>query len=156
KNTLIIITADHGESFGENGHYGHIDSAYMTQLSVPLLISMPDAVPMGRVVTEPVSLRDMSATVLDLTGGEPSFPGSSLARYWRVASSPEAIKASTPLLSEINIAPIHPREYAAGTKAVITSLILDRYHYLKNPDGRAELYDYVKDPLEQRDLGATV
>jgi arylsulfatase A-like enzyme len=155
KNTLIIIAADHGEAFGENGHYGHIDSAYLTQLRVPLLISMPGVVPVGRVVTEPVSLRDMAATVTDLTGGERSFPGSSLARYWRETSAKEPESAATPVLSEINIAPSHPREYAPGTKAIITSLVRDRYHYLKNPDGRQELYDYISDPLEQRDLGGS-
>jgi arylsulfatase A-like enzyme len=153
KNTLIIITADHGEAFGENGHYGHIDSAYLTQLRVPLLISMPDVVPAGRVITEPVTLRDLAATVLDMTCAPPTFPGASLARHWRSSSAPAETNRTTPLLSEINIAPSHPREYRDGAKAIVTSLVFDRYHFLKNPDGRQELYDYLNDPLEQRDLG---
>jgi arylsulfatase A-like enzyme len=152
KNTLVIITSDHGEAFGENGHYGHIDSAYLAQLHVPLLISAPDVVPAGRVVTEAVSLRDLPATVMEVIGAASTFPGSSLARHWRGSSAKEA----TPLLSEINIAPIRPRACAPRMKAVITSLVLDRYHYLRNPDGGEELYDYVSDPSERNDITGTV
>jgi arylsulfatase A-like enzyme len=158
KNTLVIITSDHGEAFGENGHYGHIDSAYLTQLRVPLLISMPGLVPAGAVVEEAVSLRDLPATVTDLTRKTSVFPGSSVARYWRTSPAEEApaeeapAEEATPLLSEINIAPSRPREYSSGSKAIITSLVLDHYHYLRNPDGHEELYDYLNDPSERRDL----
>ena len=152
KDTLVIITSDHGEAFGENGHYGHIDSAYLTQLHVPLLISMPEVVPAGQAVTKAVSLRDLPATVMDVIGEASTFPGSSLARHWRGAAAKDAM----PLLSEINIAPIRPREYAPGKKAVITSLVLDRYHYLMNPDGDEDLFDYVRDPSERNDLADSV
>jgi len=151
KNTLVIITSDHGEAFGENGHYGHINSAYLTQLRVPLLISMPGVIPPGSVITEAVTLRDLPATVMDVIGRASVFPGNSLARYWRTLPA----KEGAPLLSEINIAPSRPREYQPGTKAIITSLVLDRYHYLKNPDGRQELYDYLNDPSERCDLAGS-
>jgi hypothetical protein len=85
---------------------------------------------------------------MEVIGAASTFPGSSLARHWRSSSTKEA----TPLLSEINIAPIRPRECAPRAKAVITSLVLDRYHYLRNPDGGEELYDYVSDPLERNDI----
>ena len=32
------------------------------------------------------------------------------------------------------------------------SLLVNRYHYIKNGDGREELYDFENDPLEQHDL----
>src|SRR5262249_50502831 len=148
KNTLVMIAADHGEAFGENGHYGHINSAYLTQLRVPLLFSMPGVIPPGVVITETVTLRDLPATVMDVIGKASVFPGNSLARYWRTPPAEER----APLLSEIKIAPSRPREYQPGAKAIITSLVLDRYHYLKNPDGRQELYDYLNDPSERFDL----
>ena len=112
---------------------------------------MPGVIPAGSVVTEAVSLRDLPATVMDLIGKASVFPGSSLARYWRILPAKEI----TPLLSEINIVPSRPREYAPGTKAFITSLVLDRYHYLKNPDGRQKLYDYLNDLSERRDLAGS-
>ncbi len=152
KNTLVIITSDHGEAFGENGRYGHIDSAYLTQLRVPLVISLPGVIPSRSVITKAVSLRDLPATVMDVIGKASAFPGNSLARYWRALPADDV----TPLLSEINIAPSHPREYQPGTKAIITSLVLDRYHYLRNPNGRQELYDYLDDPSERCDLSGAL
>jgi len=38
---------------------------------------------------------------------------------------------------------------------LLTSLVLDRYHYLRNPDGRQELYDYLNDPSERRNLAGS-
>jgi len=109
---------------------------------------MPGVIPPSSVITEAVTLRDLPATVMDVIGRASVFPGNSLARYWRTLPA----KEGAPLLSEINIAPSRPREYQPGTKAIITSLVLDRYHYLKNPDGRQELYDFLNDPSERCDL----
>ena len=54
--TLLILTADHGEQFGEHGGYGHGLSLYEPEIHVPLLIAFPDRVPAGLVVREDVSL----------------------------------------------------------------------------------------------------
>ena len=86
-NTLVIITSDHGESFGDHGVFGHGTGLYLDQIAVPLVILSPGA-PAGRVVADPVSLRDLPATVVDqlgLSAGSP-FPGHSLAAFW--SSSP--------------------------------------------------------------------
>lgn len=148
QNTLVIVTSDHGEAFGEHGHYGHVDSAYITQLRVPLLLSWPGVLPTARTITQPVSLRDLAATVLDVLKLNPSLPGESLAQHWQAQSSCEV----EPVLAEINVAPVLVRRYPAGGRAVIRSLIVGRYHYLKHPNGRTELYDYERDPAEQHNL----
>ncbi len=64
ENTVVIITSDHGESFGDHGLYLHGTSLYLDEIGVPLVILSPDA-PANRVVNEPVSLRDLPATVVD-------------------------------------------------------------------------------------------
>ena len=51
-NTLVIITSDHGESFGDHGVFGHGTGLYLDQIAVPLVILSPDA-PAGRIVTTP-------------------------------------------------------------------------------------------------------
>ena len=85
KNTLVIITSDHGEEFGEHGVFDHGYSLYLDEVHVPLVILAATA-PAGRVVAEPVSLRDLPATVVDLLGlaADSPFPGRSLAAHWRV------------------------------------------------------------------------
>ena len=101
----MIITADHGESFGEHpGVFWHGTSLYQTELHVPLLIIPPAGGPSPRVVTETVSLRDLAATIVDVLGfkaGSP-FPGNSLARFWNGSASASAkAAASDQVLSEV-------------------------------------------------------
>ena len=87
ERTWLIITSDHGESFGEQpGFFGHGTSLYQPQLHVPLVIVPPSGSPrpLRPVVPETVSLRDLPATVVDLLGLEAGapFPGASLAPLW--------------------------------------------------------------------------
>ncbi len=88
-DTWIIITSDHGEHFGEHGHFGHGSSLYDAALHVPLILIPPLDRPYddarGRRVAPVVSLRDLPATVSDLllSAGSGPFPGHSLARWWR-------------------------------------------------------------------------
>ena len=80
ERTWVIIVADHGESFGEHpGVFRHGTSLYQTELHVPLLIIPPLMAgnPLKAVVSEPVSLRDLAATIVERLGlqkGSP-FPG---------------------------------------------------------------------------------
>jgi arylsulfatase A-like enzyme len=109
--TWVIITADHGESFGEHaGVFCHGTSLYQTELHVPLVIIPPGGSASNRVVTETVSLRNIAATivdVLDFETGSP-FPGESLARFWD-ASSPSRSPVADRILSEVvPIDPINP------------------------------------------------
>ena len=99
-NTLVIITSDHGEGFGDHRSFGHGESLYLDVIGVPLVILSPGA-PAGRVVTDPVSLRDLPATVVDqlgLSAGSP-FPGRSLAAFWPLAPGQPPPEV-TPALSE--------------------------------------------------------
>ena len=79
-NTIIVITSDHGEAFGEHGLYGHANSLYQEEIKVPLFIRYPKSIPAGEQVKDIVSLRDLAATITDLAGlnlPEP-FPGVTL------------------------------------------------------------------------------
>ena len=72
-NTVVIITSDHGEAFGDHGSFGHSNAAFFDEVGVPLVILAPGA-PAGRVVGTPVSLRDLPATVVDQAGALRQFP----------------------------------------------------------------------------------
>lgn len=153
-DTIVIVTADHGEHLGEQRLYGHGCSLYRPELHVPLLVLAPGIAPQGKVVAEPVSLRDLPATVVDLIGlsaGAP-FPGRSLARAW---SSPGG-DSSDALLSELARPP--EADPNGGRSPVcrgsMRSLVSGRWHYIQNGDGREELYDFSADPEESHDLAA--
>ena len=63
-NTLIIITADHGEAFGEHNQMHHSMTLYEEVLHVPLIIKYPSTSPRKGVVEKRVSLVDLLPTVL--------------------------------------------------------------------------------------------
>jgi len=66
--TLIVLTADHGESLGEHGEATHGIFVYDASLRVPLILAHPDLVPAGRTVDVPLGLVDLAPTILDLLG----------------------------------------------------------------------------------------
>jgi arylsulfatase A-like enzyme len=79
-DTLIIVTADHGEELWEDGRCGHGASQRESLLWVPLLVSYPKRLPSGLVVPEGVDTLDVLPTILDLVGAAApeSFQGASL------------------------------------------------------------------------------
>jgi len=65
KNTLVIITADHGEEFMEHGEYGHI-TVYDFNTQVPLVLLAPNMT--GQSIHEHVQSVDIFPTILDIVG----------------------------------------------------------------------------------------
>jgi arylsulfatase A-like enzyme len=149
-NTVLIVTADHGELIGEHGLQGHSTSLYFPTLYVPLVIRHPGRLPKAARVQEPVSLRDLAATIVDLAGADSTrFPGVSLAEL--VAGEREV---TSPVISEtrkgINIGRRNP-----SGRGTLRSIIDGDLHYIRNGDGVEELYDLKADRAEAHNLAAT-
>ena len=68
RNTLVVLTSDHGEEFGDHGHFGHGFSLYQEQLRVPLLLRLPGRFEGGAVLTHPVHGIDLAPTLVELAG----------------------------------------------------------------------------------------
>lgn len=73
ENTLMVVTSDHGQAFGEHGMLFHMIRPDETLLRVPLLVRFPDD-PNGRTVDHWVSLTDIAPTVLHAAGIAPTVP----------------------------------------------------------------------------------
>ena len=118
------------------------------------MISDPKRVPPGRVVLEPVSLRDIPATAVDLLGLADSapFPGQSLARFW-AGNAQAGPLGGEPLLMETG-KPLgfvnQGREPVA--KGPMKGLVAEGMHYIRMADGREELYFLKSDAEEQANL----
>ncbi|MCU0663111.1 MAG: sulfatase, partial [Myxococcota bacterium] len=69
-DTVILITADHGEEFFEHDSVGHGHTLYQELIHVPLALRAPGIVPAGKRIETPVSLTDVLPTVLEATGVE--------------------------------------------------------------------------------------
>ena len=148
-NTLVVVTSDHGEQFGEHGLTQHANSLYRQALQVPLIISSHPRVPAGTTVPEPVSIRDVAATVIDILGIESSsgIGGASLARFWEDRPLDDA---GDLLLSELIVPSSHMLAKNHRTSAVMAG-----YHYVRSGSGREEFYDFDADPAEVQDLAGS-
>jgi uncharacterized sulfatase len=71
ENTLVIITADHGEGHGDHNFFGHSFVVYQELVHVPLVIHYPERFPLGKRVTTNVSTRRIFHTVLEAAGVKP-------------------------------------------------------------------------------------
>jgi arylsulfatase A-like enzyme len=158
EKTLVIVTGDHGEEFYEHGVMSHGWSTYMPAIHVPLVISYPSHIPAAKTVSEPVTLRDLPATVLDQLGfrDKSAFPGTSLARYWDTSRDFSNSAKSPPLSVVEPETDTLPQEFPIMRgQGRLQSLVMDRYHYIRSRNGSEELYDFVNDPLETHDLSTS-
>lgn len=177
-NTLVIITSDHGEQFGEHGLFSHSTSVYLSVLHVPLVVFFPPQIAPGISVREAVTLRDIPATVVDLLNlrQRETFPGTSLCRHLDPAkrgvnASKEMlfseadllrgwdcscqcqISSGSPVLSEVQcILNRNTPHWYPSAQGPLQSLLAGNLHYIKQGEGLEELYDISTDPLERRNL----
>jgi arylsulfatase A-like enzyme len=137
-NAIVVVTADHGEEFGEHGGFQHGRTLYEESVRVPLIMVGP-GLPAGRVVAEEVSIVDVAPTLLALLGEapEPRFEGRSLVDLLDTpADGRDVVLELEPVGS-----PFDFRRHAVG-------IVHDRLAVLVQPDGVAEAYDLRSDPRE--------
>jgi arylsulfatase A-like enzyme len=160
ERTWVVITADHGESFGEQpGVFWHGTSLYLAQLHVPLVVIPPAGGPPPRVVSETVSLRDLTATIVEALGfqvGSP-FPGVPLARFWNgsTLTSSARAAASDPVMSEVvPLQSFGPDPSRWPNQPPWQLALTDRdWAYIRSDgDVREELFHLREDAQEQHNL----
>jgi arylsulfatase A-like enzyme len=72
KDTVVVMTSDHVESFWEHGRSGHSHFLHEHLLHVPLVIRLPEAMGIApRIVDAPVQLVDLSPTLTEIFGLKP-------------------------------------------------------------------------------------
>jgi arylsulfatase A-like enzyme len=154
-NTLVVVTADHGEHLGEHDLYGHASSLYDAEIHVPLLVLLPGGAHGSRSVSAPVSLRDLAATIVDVTGlGGSPFPGRSLAQYWAPGGSPPP--EPEPSFSEVD-GPVNCTANQGRSpvfRGPLYAIAAGNEVYIRNAAGNEELFDINLDPMQARNLAA--
>src|SRR5262249_21672994 len=72
KDTLVVVTSDHGEGLGDHGEDEHMLFVYDSTLRVPLILSRPGVLPAGARVAGQFRSVDLVATLLELIGAPPA------------------------------------------------------------------------------------
>jgi choline-sulfatase len=136
--TLILITADHGEAFGEHGNRWHGRYLYDESVRIPLVMSLP-GIP-GRRVTVPVGPVQIAPTILHFLGipGRASMDGTSLL----------------PLIYHGDPGDIGPVEmFIPNEKFKKHGIVYGPWKYIRNvATGTEELYHLIRDPGETVNL----
>jgi arylsulfatase A-like enzyme len=150
QNTLVVITSDHGESFGEHGLLEHNNSLYREVIHVPLIFWWPGRIPAGARITQIVTNAALPATLLDLIGGDEGamFPGPSLAQLWE---EPDVHRDWPYPLAEVAQIPWVPPQHLTSLGAM-KSVLSPQWQYIEHEILGAELYDWQNDRGESHNL----
>lgn len=147
ERTIVVVTSDHGEEFGEHGVFYHGHTLYAQSLHVPLLVLFP-RVPQGRRIGGTVSLTDLAATILELAGAPGALPGRSLARFWTADSLPDDTARASVRRG------IRLPEWYPGASSDLASVMAGNAHLIARETGQRELFAWYDDPDERRDIAA--
>ena len=139
EDTLVIVTADHGEEFGDHGGSKHRTTLYREVQRVPLLIRAPDCAPGRRA--DVVSLVDLAPTALELLGADPLEPAAGRSLVPLLRGEPVAPR---PVLGELGWNVVTVESLVSGH----WKLVIDRDEE-REP---VQLFDLSSDPGEQRNL----
>ena len=155
-NTLLIVTADHGENLGEAGRWEHLYSINDLLIHVPLIVRYPSQFPAGTRIEGLCELTDILPTVLQETGirhsawdrhGKSIRPGGFVPKK-------EAIAQVWPYYLYLNkVEPL--RGFQRGVSDYVTRrkvLRTESMKYIWSSDGHHELYDLSADPYETMNL----
>ena len=148
-DTIVAITADHGEALGDHGESTHGVLLYDAVLHVPLVIRLTGRASAGARVTPQVRLVDLAPTLLDAVGlpVPGAMQGESLLPLVRLTPGATGHNLDRSVYAETE----YPRR-AFGWSPLV-AWRADRFLLVRGP--RPELYDVVADPAASRNLATT-
>jgi arylsulfatase A-like enzyme len=142
RDTLVLITADHGEEFWDRGYGGHAHTLHEELLHVPLIVS-GGRFPPGHVAA-PVDLLDVLPTLRAYAGLPPDSRNEGVSLMPVISgASPRGWKDRTLFAHLVTL-----------SDSVLHEAVIDGRYKLIMTGGRSMLYDIVDDPREQRDIAA--
>jgi arylsulfatase A-like enzyme len=159
KDTLLIVTSDHGEHLGDHALMEHKFSVYDALIRVPLIVRYPGVVPQGVRVRGQVQTNDLFATVLRICGVQRQPPPG--ARFLpfdnRQATREYTFAEFGPPSEFVRVLRRHfPGVPNAQFDRSLVAIRGPRYKYIWASDGRCELFDILQDPGETRDVSASL
>ena len=141
-NTIIIVTADHGEAFREHGRLGHSHRPYIELIHVPLIMRGP-GIPTNRIYENWVQHIDIVPTILEIlnTPQREEMQGRSILPLMNNCEIEEDFKTYS--FGYYKNKHESPFSMSSRTKEWI---------YIMNQNGPDELYDRINDPKEQNNI----
>jgi arylsulfatase A-like enzyme len=159
KNTIVILTSDHGEGLGDHGLSYHGAALYRELLRVPLIISYPGRVAEGVRVHRPVANTAIATTVMNLIGGgDGPFPGPSLSSLWSESVSnswPDPVSELPETNTVVAADRVMQGKIPLATDGWMKSVVTPRWHLIAHEKYGEQLYDWPADPGELHNLSGS-
>jgi arylsulfatase A-like enzyme len=152
KKTIVVIAADHGESFYEHGNEGHATSLYGEVTGVPVIVALPFRLEEGLVVEPLVRNIDVWPTIYDLLGLPPleGADGRSLVPLIEAAARGENGSETPPAWAYLDTS--WGRANLPSQPLVSLRTGSERFLFPSTVPDLAELFDHTDDPKEQSNL----
>src|SRR3981081_514121 len=136
RNTIIVLTGDHGESLGEHGERTHGFFVYNATLHVPVIIHLPQATSSVKTISAVVSLVDLIPTVLQVLKVDP--PAQAQGRSLLPLMMAKTEEESRSIYAETFLPRLH------FNWSELRSVETEKYKFIEAP--RPELYDLSRAP----------
>lgn len=160
-NTMIIVTADHGEIFGEHNLIGHGLCLYDALIKIPLIISCPGTLN-HKEVDQQVQLSDIFPTIMDVTGindeeTQRQLQGVSIKRL----REDPTFQTDRAAVTEQGIPTMDIFERKFGKlddelydrfQCSLQAIRTNDFKFVFSSNGKHELYNLKEDPSETRNL----
>ena len=142
ENSVVILSADHGDEFWEHGGYQHGHSLYDELIRIPLIVRGPGVLSQpGRRITADVQHVDLLPTLAEIAGA--NVPPEARGRSWLpLVSDDAAVHDTTYNFAEALFLDEEQKAVRGEGYKLIYAPFSDRY----------ELYDLVRDPGEQQNI----
>jgi arylsulfatase A-like enzyme len=150
---MVIITADHGENFGEHQLMGHGHGLYDTLLHVPLIVHYPKGITQPGRIPYQVQTLDLLPTILALLGDTPSEVYRSLQGHDLLSAQRHSFTIAEQSKPDLN--PFYrtfPGVDVSRYDRALQTIRTDSYKYIWSSTGQHELYDLSADPAEEHNL----
>lgn len=154
-NTVLIITADHGEHLGEKGHYTHILSLYNELLWVPLIMRLPRGLNDAGRDDRLASLADLYPTVLDLIDSPLPRPETCFSLLDAPGRELALAQLVYPEMYRAQLMDRQASDAAAGARfspPVFAAITEGGLKIIEKQDGSLEVFNLRQDMDEEQDL----
>jgi arylsulfatase A-like enzyme len=155
QKTLVVISSDHGEAFGERGFEGHARQVYRESTEVPFILGFPFRLEPGLVLETRTRNVDVWPTILDLLGLTPlpDTDGRSLVPLLLAAAKGEAVTDDPrPAFAHID----RTWGQRGSEPSPLVAVAQDGFRFVYGPESngsaREELFDSSTDALERRNV----